>query len=189
MTNLDGSRFTELLPSSVAASSYVKALAYAVGNQISQVKAYADGAKTYASIATMPETVLDLLAVELNTPAYDESYSISIKRALIEGSMTFYMQMGTPAAVNKIIETIFTSGYIVEWFDYDGDPFHFKAVTTNPTITNDDVETFKTVLSSVKRLSAWLDEIILDLSTDPMETHFAAWVHTGDFITLNRATL
>ena len=111
-----------------------------------------DSARAYAAIATMPERVLDLLAVELRTPAYDENYSIRVKRALIEGTLVFYTQMGTPAAVNKIIETIFETGYIREWWEYDGDPYHFKAYTTNPAITSDDVEEFKRVLGSVKRL-------------------------------------
>ncbi|MFQ9474035.1 MAG: phage tail protein [Oscillospiraceae bacterium] len=35
--------------------------------------------------------------------------------------------MGTPAAVNRIIETIFETGYIEEWYEYDGEPHHFRA--------------------------------------------------------------
>lgn len=54
-------------------------------------------------------------------------YSLKTKRALIQGSLLFYTQMGTPAAVNRIIETIFETGYIEEWYEYDGDPHHFRA--------------------------------------------------------------
>lgn len=189
MIKLNGSRFTDIMPDNLAQQPEVQAIAYAVGRQIEKLCAYADGARTYAAIYSMPERVLDLLAVELRTPAYDENYSIKVKRALIEGSLLFYTQMGTPAAVNKIIETIFEAGYISEWWEYGGEPYHFKAYTTNPAITQDDVEEFRRVLGSVKRLSAWLDEIILDLSTPPAEIYVAHWVHTGDFITLKRATL
>ncbi|PWM71913.1 MAG: phage tail protein I [Bacillota bacterium] len=189
MIKLNGSRFTVAMPENLKEQPEVQAIAYAVGRQIEKLCAYADGARTYAAIQSMPERVLDLLAVELRTPAYDENYSIKVKRALIEGSLLFYTQMGTPAAVEKIIETIFGSGYISEWWEYNGSPYHFKAYTTNPAITSDDVEEFKRVLGSVKRLSAWLDEIILDLSTDAAEVYVAHWVHTGDFITLQRATL
>ena len=84
--------------------------------------AYSDAARTYAAIATMPEWLLDYMAVELRTPSYDENYSIKTKRALIEGSLLFYTQMGTPAAVNRIIETIFETGYIEEWYEYDAFP-------------------------------------------------------------------
>ena len=189
MIKLNGSRFTAAMTENLKEQPEVQAIAYAVGRQIEKLCAYADGARTYAAIQSMPERVLDLLAVELRTPAYDENYSIKVKRALIEGSLLFYTQMGTPAAVEKIIETIFGSGYISEWWEYNGSPYHFKAYTTNPAITSDDVEEFKRVLGSVKRLSAWLDEIILDLSTDAAEVYVAHWVHTGDFITLQRATL
>lgn len=189
MINLNGSRFTSIMPDNLAEQVEIQAIAYAVGKQIEKLCAYADSARTYAAIATMPERVLDLLAVELRTPAYDENYSIRVKRALIEGTLVFYTQMGTPAAVNKIIETIFETGYIREWWEYDGDPYHFKAYTTNPAITSDDVEEFKRVLGSVKRLSAWLDEIILDLSTPSTEIYVGHWLHTGDFITLQKATL
>ncbi|WP_286735235.1 phage tail protein I [Intestinimonas sp. UBA1698] len=189
MIKLNGSRFTAAMPENLKEQPEVQAIAYAVGRQVEKLCAYADSARTYAAIQSMPERVLDLLAVELRTPAYDENYSIKVKRALIEGSLLFYTQMGTPAAVERIIETIFGSGYISEWWEYGGSPYHFKAYTTNPAITSDDVEEFKRVLGSVKRLSAWLDEIILDLSTDAAEVYVAHWVHTGDFITLQRATL
>ena len=45
------------------------------------------------------------------------------------------------------------------------------------------------MLGTVKRLSAWLDEIVLDLSTPPAEVFVGHWIHTGDFITLQRATM
>lgn len=189
MIKLNGSRFTAAMPENLKEQPEVQAIAYAVGRQVEKLCARADSARTYAAIQSMPERVLDLLAVELRTPAYDENYSIKVKRALIEGSLLFYTQMGTPAAVERIIETIFGSGYISEWWEYGGSPYHFKAYTTNPAITSDDVEEFRRVLGSVKRLSAWLDEIILDLSTDAAEVYVAHWVHTGDFITLQRATL
>ena len=189
MIKLNGSRFTDIMPENLASEVEVQAIAYAVGRQIEKICAYADGARIYAALNTMPERVLDILATELRTPAYDENYSIRVKRALIEGTLTFYMTMGTPAAVNRIIETIFVNGYISEWWEYGGDPYHFKAYTTNPSITEDDVEEFRRVLGTVKRLSAWLDEIVLELSTEPAEIYVGHWIHTGDFITLKKATM
>ena len=189
MIKLSGSRFTDIMPENLAEQPEIQALAYAVGRQVEKLLAYADGARTYAAIYAVPEKVLDLLAVELRTPSYDENFSIKVKRTLIAESLLFYAQMGTPAAVNRIIETIFQAGHISEWWEYGGKPYHFKAYTTNPAITSDDVEEFKRVLGTVKRLSAWLDEIVLDLSTPPAEVFVGHWIHTGDFITLQRATM
>lgn len=188
MIKLRDSKFTDILPQNLASQKEVQAIAYAVGRQIAKVCAYADGARMYAAIDALPEPALDALAVELRTPAYDENYSIGVKRTLVRGALTFYMKMGTPYAVNKLIEAVFETGYISEWFEYGGEPFHFKAYTTNPAITQADVEEFTRVLSTVKRLSAWLDDIILDLSTDPMETYVGHWLHTGEFVRLGIVT-
>jgi phage tail P2-like protein len=189
MINLKASDFTSILPTNLASQTEVQAIAYALGRQITSVCAYADSARVYAALSQVPENVIDVLAAELRTPAYDENYSITVKRTLVEGTLTFYMKMGTPYAVNRIIEAIFETGYIKEWFDYGGEPYHFKAYTTNPAITQDDVVEFTRVLSTVKRLSAWLDEIILDLATETMDFYIGFWVQTGEFVRLKRATL
>ena len=162
MIKLSGSRFTDIMPENLAGQVEVQATAYAVGRQIKKLCAYSDAARTYAAIATMPEYLLDYMAVELRTPSYDENYSIKTKRALIQGSLLFYTQMGTPAAVNRIIETIFENGHIEE---------------------------FRRVLASIKRLSSWLDEIILELATPAAEIYVGHWIHTGDFIRLNLAEI
>ena len=184
MIKLSDSRFTDIMPYNLASQPEVQAIAYALGKQISSLCAYADSARLYAAITTIPEPALDALALELRTPAYAQHYKLTVKRTLVQGALTFYMKMGTPYAINKIIEAIFQTGHISEWFEYGGEPFHFKAHTTNSSITQDDVEEFTQVLSTVKRLSAWLDDIILELSTGPMDTHIGLWVHTGDFIRL-----
>ena len=189
MIKLSGSRFTDIMPENLAGQVEVQATAYAVGRQIKKLCAYSDAARTYAAIATMPEYLLDYMAVELRTPSYDENYSIKTKRALIQGSLLFYTQMGTPAAVNRIIETIFENGHIEEWFEYGGKPHHFKIRTGNAAINQNDIEEFRRVLASIKRLSSWLDEIRRELATPAAEIYVGHWIHTGDFIRLNLAEI
>lgn len=168
MIKLSGSRFTQIMPDNMASQVETQAFAYAVGRQIEKLCAYSDAARTYAAIATMPEWLLDYMAVELRTPSYDENYSIKTKRALIQGSLLFYTQMGTPAAVNRIIETIFETGYIEEWYEYDGEPHHFRAyVGDGGEVEPGELEEFRRVLSSVKRLSSWLDDIITITTMEP----------------------
>ena len=96
MIKLSGSRFTDIMPENLAEQPEIQALAYAAGRQVEKLLAYADGARTYAAIYAVPEKVLDLLAVELRTPSYDENFSIKVKRTLIAESLLFYAQMGTP---------------------------------------------------------------------------------------------
>ena len=180
MIKLSGSRFTDIMPENLASQVETKAFAYAVGQQIEKLCAYSDAARTYAAIATMPEWLLDYMAVELRTPSYDENYSLKTKRALIQGSLLFYTQMGTPAAVNRIIETIFETGYIEEWYEYDGDPHHFRAyVGDGGEVGPGELEEFRRVLSSVKRLSSWLDDIITITAMDPDMVTFTGTMGKG----------
>lgn len=180
MIKLSGSRFTDIMPENLASQVETKAFAYAVGRQIEKLCAYSDAARTYAAIATMPEWLLDYMAVELRTPSYDENYSLKTKRELIQGSLLFYTQMGTPAAVNRIIETIFETGYIEEWYEYDGDPHHFRAyVGDGGEVGPGELEEFRRVLSSVKRLSSWLDDIITITAMDPDMVTFTGTMGKG----------
>ena len=180
MSKLSGSRFTDIMPENLASQVETKAFAYAVGRQIEKLCAYSDAARTYAAIATMPEWLLDYMAVELRTPSYDENYSLKTKRELIQGSLLFYTQMGTPAAVNRIIETIFETGYIEEWYEYDGEPHHFRAyVGDGGEVGPGELEEFRRVLSSVKRLSSWLDDIITITAMDPDMVTFTGTMGKG----------
>jgi len=169
MTRLQAGRFTDILPENMAGDVEVQAFAFAVGRQVEKVCSYADAARTYAAIASLPDKVLDILAVELRTPVYKESYPIDVKRALIQDTLTFYMRVGTPEAINMIIEIIFGNGYIEEWPEYGGVPHHFRAYVgeNGGAVEPGDLDEFRRILNSVKRLSSWIDEIITIATMEP----------------------
>lgn len=160
MIDLRGSRFTAILPEHLR-SRETEALAYAVGRQADKLLALADGVPFYAVLSKAPEKVLDCLAVELRTPAYRETYPLEVKRALIRDSLPAYARMGTPSAINRTIQSIFGFGHIEEWFDYGGEPHHFRAVIgqAEDDVDQEQVEEFTRLLGDVKRLSSWLDQM------------------------------
>lgn len=177
MIKLSGSRFTDIMPENLAEQTEIQAFAYAVGRQVEKLLAYADGARTYAAIYAVPEKVLDLLAVELRTPYYDENFSLPTKRALIQETILFYTQMGTPAATEKIVSSIFGRGYIKEWFEYNGEPHHFRVIVENMEAVEKLLGEFLNVLRAVKRLSSWLDSVtVLQRHEHHLYTGFAVRV-------------
>lgn len=160
MIDLRTGVFTDLLPEHLRGTETM-ALAYAVGRQVEHLLAMADNVPFYAMLSTAPEKVLDHLAVELRVPAYREVFPLEIKRALIRDALLAYAKMGTPAVVDRTLDSIFGAGEIEEWFDYDGDPHHFRAVVpVEGNVTPQRLEEFYQVLVSVKRVSSWLDELI-----------------------------
>lgn len=183
MIKLSGSCFTDIMPENLAEQTEIQALAYAVGRQVEKLLAYADGARTYAAIYAVPEKVLDLLAVELRTPYYDENFSLPTKRALIQETILFYTQMGTPAATEKIVSSIFGRGYIKEWFEYNGEPHHFRVIVENMEAVEKLLGEFLNVLRAVKRLSSWLDSVtVLQRHEHHLYTGFA--VRVGRIVSL-----
>lgn len=160
MIELKGSRFTQILPENLASQRETQALAYAIGRQVDKLLALSDRARPFAALETASEQLLDYLAVELRTPSYRQDYSVDVKRVLVQRTLIFYATMGTPGAVDEIIETIFGSGQIEEWFGYGGQPHHFRAtIAAGGAIGEEELAEFRRVLASVKRLSSWLDSI------------------------------
>ena len=169
MIELKGSRFTRILPENLSSQTRTQALAYAVGRQVDKLLAMADRMVIWADLDRVPEPLLDCLAVELRTPAYSQDYPVEVKRTLVRESLLFYARMGTPAAVDRLIQSIFGSGQIQEWFEYGGEPHHFRATigAGGITIGPESLEELRRVLASVKRLSSWLDSIT---TVTPMES-------------------
>ena len=162
---LKDSRFTDIMPENLSGQIETQAFAYALARQVEKLCVFADRARIYASIEFVPERLLDILAVELRTPAYHDNYPVSVKRELVAGTLPFYQRLGTPAAVEWIIRAIFGEGRIEEWYEYGGEPHHFRVyVTRDHTATSwEEFWQFLEAVGLVKRLSSWLDDIITTL--------------------------
>lgn len=169
MTKLYDGQIAELFQSRAKQNPEIQAISYAVLQEKRRIMDEAQQTRTAAMIDLLPEAVLDVLAVELRTPAYSEAFPIDTKRELINGTLNFYMRLGTPAAVNWIIQAAFGNGHILEWFDYEGEPHHFKVTVKNDGTfrTLDGIEEFMRLIAVVKRLSSWLDEIIIETDLGP----------------------
>lgn len=165
MIRLKESQITDSLPSWLSNETNVKALSYAASRQMKKVLAYSDAAKVYADVMKCTHAVLDMLAFELQIPKYKDSYSLDTKRRMVLNGLVYWLRMGTAGALEDLCSDIFSNAVMTEWFDYDGEPGHFRITTDNRRITDNDIREFHKVINTVKRLSAHLDavEIILDL--------------------------
>ena len=169
MINLYDALLTDLLRNGARYNPEVQSVAYAVLQEKRRIIDHADQTRTIALIDDLPEEILDILAVELRTPAYDEEFPIETKRALIKGTLPYYSRLGTPAAVNWVVATLFGNGKIQEWFDYQGEPHHFRVTVRNDGTfrsLNGLVE-FIRLIDAVKRKSSWLDGIIVVTEIGP----------------------
>lgn len=110
------------------------------------------------------ESELDELAWELNIQWYDSTSPIETKRSVIRNSDLVYSKLGTRYAVEQIITDYFGSGEVREWYEYGGKPYHFKVLSDNPTMVNENLALFLNLLHVIKRRSAWLDAVLICLT-------------------------
>lgn len=117
--------------------------------------------KTWTEIDKMTSIELDELAHELNIEWYTDTADIDTKKRLIKESDLVHSRLGTKFAVEEIIQSYFETGEVKEWFEYDGEPYHFKVVTSNTSLISTKIDEFLRLLNIVKRESAWLDSILM----------------------------
>ncbi|MEG1987977.1 MAG: phage tail protein I [Oscillibacter sp.] len=161
MIKLSGSRFTDILPENMASQPEAQAFAAAVGQQVKKLCAYSDGIRVWAAIDSVPEKVLNYMAIELRTPGYDENFPIGTKRKLVSGTIEFHMKMGTVYAVKTALGSVHPQSEIEEWFQYDGKPFHFRVVLdVTSSKAPEDYFTIQKAVDCCKRLSAHMESLI-----------------------------
>lgn len=184
MTKLYDGLVADLLQNQGKYNPEARAISYAILQEKRRIMDEAQKTRTMAMIDELPEIILDVLAVELRTPAYSEDFPIEIKRSLIKGTLAFYSKLGTPSAVNWVIRSIFGNGKIEEWFTYNGDPHHFRVTVSNDGSFRslEGLAEFVRLVSAVKRLSSWLDEIIVE--TDLGDTTIRTGGVMGCIVTL-----
>lgn len=115
-------------------------------------------------IDSLSDAELDEMAWELNIQWYESTAPIETKRKVIRNSDIVYSKLGTSYAVEQLVTDYFGSGQVREWFEYGGKPHHFKVLSANPELVNNNLELFLKLLSIVKRRSALLDAILICLT-------------------------
>lgn len=116
-----------------------------------------------ANIDKLPEDVLDELAVDLHIDWYDANADIDVKRNLIKNSDKVHMYLGTPFAVEQVVQDYFGDGVVEEWFEYGGDPYHFRVVTSNSAVTGELANQFAQAIEKVKRKSTRLELVVVSM--------------------------
>ena len=156
----------KLLPSWMGQDGTVKGLAAGSDATTKAVEARLRLLSRWDRIDQLSESELDEMAWELNIQWYDSTAPIETKRAVIRNSDLVYAKLGTRYAVEQIVTDYFGTGEVREWWEYGGKPYHFKVLSDNPSLVNDNLELFLKLLGVVKRRSAWLDAILIALTGD-----------------------
>lgn len=160
MINLFDSNITDILPEVIKKDPKVQALGFALSQANKRLLNYCSNISVYAVIDSAPSEIVDLLAIELKTPYYNESLDVSVKRNLVKNSFLWYKNAGTTKTVNELIATMFGEGEVIEWWEPDGTgvPYTFKIRAIAP-ITGNEVEEFAAMIANVINIRSHLSAI------------------------------
>lgn len=149
------------LPVALQKDESVVALAEAIAEVLSRRPAEIDRLRIYPAIDQLDEELLDILAYDFKVDWWDPDYSLAEKRRTLKDSWRVHKVLGTKAAVEAAISAIYPNTKVLEWWEYGGEPYHFRLLL-DATYRNIDPEKHARVLERVnyyKNLRSVLDDI------------------------------
>lgn len=156
----------KLLPKFMKQDKYDSLLATGMSNLFQKMSIEMDRVVIVGQIDKLNEDELDQLARDQGIFWYQYSANLTKKREIIKNAPLIFNRLGTVWAVEKVMNEYFDNTELQEWFDYEGDPHHFRFKTEDTNILKADIYGFLSILEKIKRKSQWLDEIILALRAE-----------------------
>jgi phage tail P2-like protein len=185
MTNIYNIKLLDLVPPNFKKDTDIIAASKAIDKEFISLVNSIKNVLTFADIDNVTPEVLDLLAWELHCDFYDNTLPIDVRREIVKNALIWHFTKGTPAAVEELMTTVFGDGQVLEWFEYGGQPYHFKVLTSNTDVTTAKLEEFTKALNSVKRKSTRLEAIEVT-ATDKMSLNLGMVVQIADYITIRQ---
>lgn len=150
----------DILPPNLLADKQIYAAARALDDELQKITAATRNALLLPRLDELSEEVIDLLAWQWHVDFYEPSMSIETKRQLVRESIAWHRIKGTKAAVEKMAQTVFKGGVVTEWFEYGGEPYHFRIDVLNaPNMTEENRSRLLAVVNTSKNTRSWLDEL------------------------------
>lgn len=154
----------QLFPDFILADKNGYAMAKAIEKALQIVCNTAQtGIDNVQDIDKMPEWRLDEMAWELNC-LYDYSADVEIKRRWIKDATPLYSALGTPQAVYNFLEGFFEQVELEEYWQYAGDPYHFR-VTVSGEWNDTNEEWLRRAVATSKNVRSILDDIAVGSGT------------------------
>lgn len=162
MIRLQDGEMADLLPPYLSNQIDVIALSYAFKMAMNKMLTFASRTRLYADIDRQTEDVIDLMAIELNASYYDMDMDLDTKRNIIKNALYLRMRAGTKSALRDLINLVYKSGDILEWFEFDGvtdqDIGKFDVITSESS-EQDSYDKVLKLIRQTKSASAHLRKV------------------------------
>lgn len=195
MDKLDDVKLQHFLPSSIASDNNVKAISKAADEMLHGVAENTAAILLLPHLDELPEAVIDELAWKYHIDTYNADFDVTIKRELIRQSIGWHRRKGTPAAVTDMLNTIYSTAKLEEFWEYGGKPYHFRVIIGDDRLASQQAvgDIVKTIRLS-KNVRSWLDGVKFERNITSRLYVGAAmasskkvefFAHTEDVVTTN----
>lgn len=158
MTELENLKLSDIMPPNLLKDSFVKAMCDALDVQLNKLVENNKKLSIYANIDNLPEEIINFLAWQFHVDFFDESWTLKQKRDAVKNSIKWHRYKGSIGVLEDYISTIFGNARVIEWFDYDGEPYHFKIDMITGEIPS--IEALNKILKAIytiKNTRSWCD--------------------------------
>lgn len=148
----------------------------AIDKQIAKLTKIARSLNVWGDLDKVNPNLYDRLAICIQAPYYKSEYSNEQKLRLLKNALSSYRFSGTVKAVEELLGAIFENAKFIPWYQYGGEPYHFKVQTTKLP-SEEDKKLFEQMLKKTKAARSRLD--FVEVYEDDLLTH----VYIGSSIT------
>lgn len=159
MSNLDKPSLMHVYPSVLTKDKMFNALGQDVAEKLGEAFLSTKNANIYNRIAELPESLLDILAVDFNISWYDYDFKLETKRRVIAAAFSVHRHIGTAGALITAISAIWPNSKLEEWFEYGGDPYYFRVAVHASEDDSEPIDAVK-ILNTInlyKNERSWLE--------------------------------
>lgn len=145
MTKIDNLDILKLLPYFMQEDEEVRLIMKVIQEELDLINARERNLFVYGDFQSLNEAVLDELAYQWRTEGYEQTLPRNVKARLVETSYIVRKTKGTSYAVEKTVQDIHGDFELLEWWQSNMEPYHFKIVGTSSPPGDKLAEIYKAI--------------------------------------------
>ena len=125
-----------------------------------------------------PASHLPFLAWALSVDKWDSNWSDTIKRQVIAAAISVHQKKGTIGAMKDAIAALGADANVEQWFEYGGQPYHFRLRLNNGASDISIAELIDVALAA-KNVRSFMDNVVVEVGIEESVPVMATSLVTG----------
>lgn len=163
MIEIKDMHLTNRIPDNLLKDVNVKNLAEALSKPLQGVSVWSYKINYMQHLRDLPEEIIDHLLWENHIGPAEGLKLARTKEEkinLLESSIELHRAKGTPYAIEKSLEVVGLKGKVEEWFEYEGNPYHFWVELELGQKFN-DLSLITEMIEEYKNKRSWFDGFVV----------------------------